>query len=154
MNHLPALELLSVKIPVADVAASRRWYADVFGLREEMEWPDSDGVVRGVALAGIGGVLLALREHPEAAAATRGFGFLNVQVPTVDDLAGCGAHLDQLGVRHTSVMTGASGRLMGFHDLDQHELSFYAKTTTDGVRTDAVRRVRVATRATTTPPSP
>src|SRR6476661_7941668 len=106
MNDLPALQLLSVKIPVADLAASRRWYADVFGLREEMEWPDPDGVVRGVALSGIGDILLALREHPEAAAATHGFGFLNVQVPSEEDLAGGAAHLDRLGVRHTPVITG------------------------------------------------
>lgn len=154
MNHLPALQLLSVKIPVAELAASRRWYADVFGLREEMEWPDADGVVRGVALAGIGDVLLALREHPAAAAATHGFGFLNVQVPGEDELAGCAAHLDRLGVRHTPVMTGASGRLIGFHDLDGHELSFYAKTITHGVRTDALRHVRAASPASPTPTSP
>ena len=34
MSHLPDLQILSVKIPVADLAASRRWYADVLGLRE------------------------------------------------------------------------------------------------------------------------
>ena len=149
MNDLPALQLLSVKIPVADLAASRRWYADVFGLREEMEWPDADGVVRGVALSGIGAILLALREHPVAAAATHGFGFLNVQVPAQEDLTGCAAHLDRLDVPHTPVITGASGRLIGFHDLDGHELSFYAKTATDGVCADAVRPVRTAS-----PPKP
>ena len=81
MNRLPALTVMSVKVPVADLAQSRRWYADVFGLREEMEWPDHDGVVRGIAFAPLGGVVLALREHPEAAAATRRFGFLNIGVP-------------------------------------------------------------------------
>ena len=146
MNDLPALQLLSVKIPVSDLAASRRWNADVFGLRKEMEWPDADGVVRGLALSGIGDLLVALREHPVPAAATHGFGFLNVQVPAQEDLTGCAAHLD---VPHTPVITGASGRLIGFHDLDGHELSFYAKTATDGVCADAVRPVRAAS-----PPTP
>ena len=90
MNELPELQVMSVKIPVSDLAASRRWYADVFGLTEVMEWPDADGVVRGVALSGLGTVLLALREHPAAAAATHGFGFVNVQVPGEEDLSGCG----------------------------------------------------------------
>lgn len=40
-------------------------------------------------------------------------------------------------------MTGAQGLLIGFHDLDRHELSFYAQTIGDGVRDDARRRVRV-----------
>ena len=91
-----------------------------------------------------GQVLLALREHPVAAAATHGFGFLNVQVPSEKDLSGCGAHLDRLKIAHTPVISGASGRLVGFHDLDGHELSFYARTTTDGVRDDAVRHVQMA----------
>ena len=151
MNELPELQVMSVKIPVSDLAASRRWYADVFGLREVMEWPDADGVVRGVALSGLGQVLLALREHPVAAAATVGFGFLNVRVPAEADLPDCEAHLDQLQIRHTPVISGASGRLVGFHDLDGHELSFYARTTTDGVRDDAVRHVQMAGQHPNTP---
>lgn len=148
MNGLPKLRVLSVKIPVADLPASRAWYADVFGLREQMEWPDAAGVVRGVALEGLDGVLLALREDPAAAAATRDFGFVNVEVPDIDDLDVCAAHLDRLGVTHTGTMPGATGVLVGFHDLDGHELSFYARTTT-GVRDDAVRPVRAAMATTT-----
>jgi catechol 2,3-dioxygenase-like lactoylglutathione lyase family enzyme len=144
MNRLPALTVMSVKVPVADLAESRRWYADVFELREEMEWPDHDGVVRGIAFAPIGGVMLALREHPEAAAATRRFGFLNIGVPAEQDLAGCADHLDQLGVKHTPVIAGARGRLIGFHDPDGHELAFYVETETDRVRDDALRAVRLS----------
>ena len=144
MNRLPALTVMSVKVPVADLAESRRWYADVFELREEMEWPDHDGVVRGIAFAPIGGVMLALREHPEAAAATRRFGFLNIGVPAEQDLAGCADHLDRLGVKHTPVIAGARGRLIGFHDPDGHELAFYVETETDGVRDDALRAVRLS----------
>ncbi len=144
MLDLPELSLMSVKIPVQDLAVSRRWYADVFGLSEEMEWPDRDGVVRGVAFSRLGGVVLALREDPDAAAATRHFGFLNIRVPTEADLTPCAAHLDHLGVPHTPVIPAATGRLVGFHDLDGHELSFYAETLANGVREVAVRRVRAA----------
>jgi catechol 2,3-dioxygenase-like lactoylglutathione lyase family enzyme len=144
---LPSLDVLSVKIPVSDLAVSRAWYAEVFGLREEMEWPDGDGVVRGVGFSGLGAVMLALREHPAAAAATDGFGFVNVRVPGEDDLEACAAHLDALGIRHTPVISAARGRLVGFHDPDGHELSFYAETHQNGVRPDAVRSVRAAGQA-------
>jgi catechol 2,3-dioxygenase-like lactoylglutathione lyase family enzyme len=139
---LPALDVLSVKIPVSNLAVSRTWYARVFGLREEMEWPDDDGVVRGVGFSGLGVVTLALREHAAAAAASEGFGFLNVRVPGENDLDACAAHLDALGVAHTPVISAARGRLVGFHDHDGHELSFYAETHHDGVRPDAIRSVR------------
>ncbi len=141
---LPLLDVLSVKIPVADLAVSRRWYAAVFELSEEMEWPDEDGVVRGVGFSGIGQVALALREHPAAAAATDKFGFLNVRIPAEADLAQCAAHLDSLGIPHTPIISAALGRLIGFHDPDGHELSFYARTQHEGVRPDAVRTVRSA----------
>jgi catechol 2,3-dioxygenase-like lactoylglutathione lyase family enzyme len=144
MSGMPVLQILSVKIPVTDLTASRRWYADVFGLREEMEWPDDDGVVRGIAFAPLGTVTLALREHPEAAAATRNFGFINVRVPDEDDLSVCAEHLDRLQVWHTPVISGAQGRLVGFRDLDDHELSFYAQTTVGGVRDDSIHAVRIA----------
>lgn len=141
---LPELELMSVKIPVADLAASRRWYASVFGLVEVMAWPDADGTVRGVALSGLGRVLLALREDGPAATATRAIGFLNVRVPGEDDLPACAEHLDRLGIPHTPVISGAQGRLVGFHHPDGRELSFYAQTNSDTVRTDAVRPVLAA----------
>lgn len=141
---LPALEVLSVKIPVSDLAVSRAWYAAAFGLREEMEWPDDDGVVRGVGFSGLGRAILALRQDSAAAAATNGFGFLNVRVPAETHLGDCAAHLDALGIPHTPMISAAQGRLIGFHDPDGHELSFYAQTHHDGVRPDAVRTVRAA----------
>ena len=148
---LPALDVLSVKIPVKDLAVSRPWYALVFGLHEEMEWPDDAGVVRGIGFSGLGDVTLALREHPQAAAATNRFGFLNVRVPAEADLADCAAHLDALGIKHTPIISAARGRLIGFHDPDGHELSFYAQTQHDGVRPDAVRTVRSAAAGIDTP---
>ena len=141
MNGLPELRVLSVKIPVSDLSASRTWYAEVLGLHEQMEWPDAQGIVRGVAMEGLGDVLLALREDAAAAVATRHFGFLNVAVPEEQDLVTCVEHLDRLGVRHTGTVAAATGVLVGFHDLDGHELSFYARTTAE-VRDDALRRVR------------
>ena len=44
--------------------------------------------------------------------------------------------------RNQDRSAAASGRLVGFHDPDGHELSFYAETHPEGVRSDAVRTVR------------
>jgi catechol 2,3-dioxygenase-like lactoylglutathione lyase family enzyme len=141
MSNLPTLEVLSIKIPVSDLAASRHWYADVFGLVEVMEWPDEDGVVRGVAFSGLGSVLLALRQDEQRAAATKDFGFLNIKIPTEEHLAGCAEHLDRLGIPHTPVINGANGRLIGFWDPDGHELSFYAEDTNLAVHPGVVRTI-------------
>jgi catechol 2,3-dioxygenase-like lactoylglutathione lyase family enzyme len=61
--------IFGVKFPVRDLAASRDWYEKVFGLTLEFEFPDDDGVVRGVAYSapGLGDVGVALRERPDIA---------------------------------------------------------------------------------------
>lgn len=46
--------IFGVKFPVRDLAASRAWYERVFGLTLEFEFPDDDGVVRGVAYSASG----------------------------------------------------------------------------------------------------
>jgi catechol 2,3-dioxygenase-like lactoylglutathione lyase family enzyme len=38
-----------LKLPVSDLARSREWYEPVLGYTVEREFPDDDGVVRGVA---------------------------------------------------------------------------------------------------------
>ena len=141
---LPSLDVLSVKIPVSDLAVSRAWYARSSGCARRWSGPTTTGSCAASGFSGLGSVTLALREHPEAAAATDGFGFVNVRVPGENDLDDCAAHLDALGIRHTPVISAARGRLVGFHDPDGHELSFYAETHQTGVRSDAVRSVRAA----------
>ena len=61
--------IFGVKFPVRDLAASRTWYEQVFGLDLAYEFPDDDGVVRGVAYTapGLGDTAVALRERPDVA---------------------------------------------------------------------------------------
>jgi len=63
-----------VKLPVSDLARSREWYERVLGFTVEREFPDDDGVVRGVGgrLPGAG-VPVALRQNAQAAAGNAGF---------------------------------------------------------------------------------
>ncbi len=65
----PALAgIFAVKFPVRDLPAARSWYERVFDLRVIFEFPDDDGVVRGVAyeIPGLD-TGLALRERPDVA---------------------------------------------------------------------------------------
>ena len=73
------------QFPVRDLAASRAWYEQVFGLDLIYESPDDDGVVRGVAFtaAGLGDVGIALREWPDIA----GLSGFDPVVFAVDDRA-------------------------------------------------------------------
>ena len=43
--------IFAVKLPVSDLSAGRAWYEKVFDLRPIFEFPDDDGVIRGVAYA-------------------------------------------------------------------------------------------------------
>lgn len=61
--------MFAVKLPASDLTRSRAWYEQVFGFIPEIEFPDDDGVVRGVAghLPGVADPVFALREDPAAA---------------------------------------------------------------------------------------
>ena len=63
-----------VKLPVSVLARSREWYERVLGYTVDREFPDADGVVRGVGgrLPGAG-VPVALRQDAQAAAGNAGF---------------------------------------------------------------------------------
>lgn len=94
------LGLRNVKVPVTDLRIALDWYGRVFGFRPTIEFPDADGVVRGVhgELPGIGDVL-ALREDPAAA---RGLGVSAIANFAVADrvaLEAWNTHLDETG-RH------------------------------------------------------
>lgn len=73
-----------VKFPVSDLQRSRDWYERVLGLHVLVDFPDGDGVVRGLAglLPGPPPIAVALREHPTAAADSSGFDLSALPSPT------------------------------------------------------------------------
>jgi catechol 2,3-dioxygenase-like lactoylglutathione lyase family enzyme len=117
-----------VKLPVADLDRSRRWYTSVLGLRVEIEFTEQ-GVVKGLALADpTGSLRLALRHDPVRAAAVAGFDLLALAVPTRDAVQAWRRRLDELDQPHGGVVTGHKGGsvLIGLHDPDGIEIRLYA----------------------------
>ena len=124
----PALAgIFGVKFPVGDLAAARAWYGQVFGLVVTHEFPDDDGVVRGVAgtAPGLGDTGLALRERPDIAGLS---GFDPVVFAVTDRAAvdAWAAHLAALGVAH-EVVEATIGWMVQFHDPDGLEIHLYSR---------------------------
>lgn len=117
-----------VKIPVTDLDRSLAWYAEVFGFRVTVEFPDADGSLGGVAgeAPGLGATLLALRVNPRAAAGCEGFDPVGFAVDDRTDVEAWAAHLDRLAVPHSPVIEASIGWLLVFSDPDGLELHLYS----------------------------
>lgn len=116
-----------VKIPVTDLARSRDWYGRVFGFRVTWEFPDEEGVARGVAgeVPGFGDTILALRENPQAARGSKGFDPVGFAVADRADAQAWATHLDTLGIPHSPVIEASMGWLLVFNDPDGIEMHLY-----------------------------
>ncbi|GAA2050154.1 VOC family protein [Catenulispora yoronensis] len=119
-----------VKIPVTDLARSVDWYGRVFGFAVTMEFPDSDGVVRGVAgeVPGLGDTLLTLRVNPAAAEGCRGFDPVSFAVADQAAVQSWADHLDTAGVEHSPVIEASIGWLLVFDDPDGIQVHLYSWT--------------------------
>ena len=118
--------LRNVKVPVTDLKIALDWYGRVFGFRPTIEFPDSDGVVRGVhgELPGIGDVL-ALREDPAAARGLGAFAVANFAVADRRALDAWVDHLDGLRVAHGPIIDTPRLSLLVFANPDGQEIHLY-----------------------------
>jgi predicted enzyme related to lactoylglutathione lyase len=119
--------IFAVKLPVSDLSARRAWYEQVFDLTPVFEFPDEDGVVRGVAYeaAGLGNSGFALRERPDIA----GLSGFDPVLFGIKDKAAADAwveHLSALGIKH-EVIRATIGWLVIFHDPDGLEIHLYSR---------------------------
>jgi catechol 2,3-dioxygenase-like lactoylglutathione lyase family enzyme len=117
-----------IKIPVSDLPRSTAWYERIFGFRVTIEFPDTDGVVRGVGgtVPGLGDVLLTLRVNQPAAQGCRGFDPVSFGVADHADVERWAAHLDELGVAHSPVIDASIGWLLVFDDPDGLAIHLYS----------------------------
>ncbi|MEU4518733.1 VOC family protein [Amycolatopsis sp. NPDC024027] len=121
-----------VKFPVRDLARSRAWYERVLGLDVTHEFPDADGVVRGVA-GTIDGVPVALRVQEAAAAGLAGFDPVCFSIADRAAADAWIARLDELGVEHPPLFEATTGWMVRFNDPDGTEIRLYSLAKDDGV---------------------
>lgn len=140
-----------VKFPVSNLQQSREWYERALGLQVLVDFPDEDGVVRGLAglLPGLPPVAVALREHPTAAAGAAGFDPVSFAVADRAAAMAWARHLDDLDVEHSAVTEGTLGWTLDVPDpdgiiirlystdrgeVDNTDLPGYARATTELVK--------------------
>ena len=104
MTNVEFTGIHHVKLPVSDLSRSREWYERVLGYTVDREFPDDDGVVRGVGgrLPGQG-VPVALRQNAEAAAGNAGFDPVSFAIADRAAAEAWTAHFDALGVHHSAI---------------------------------------------------
>lgn len=116
-----------IKLPVTDLARSRQWYERVLGLVVELEFPDADGVVRGVGGRLPGAQIpLALRENPEAARGNSGFDPVSFAIADRAAADGWAAHFESQGVDHSEVKRGTTGWVVDVTDPDGLTIRLYS----------------------------
>lgn len=107
-----------VKVPVADVERSRRWYVETLGFEVDLEFVE-DGVLRGVSLTHpVAGIRLALREDPARAEALRGFDMVALAVGTRADLGTVLERATAAGATPGTVTEGREGWACDLGDPD------------------------------------
>ena len=115
-----------VKIPVMNLATSRAFYEQLFDLDVLLEFPDSDGVARGVAYRSLGGVSLALREDRDRAAALAGYDLVAFAVADAAAVDAWVCYLDAMRITNSGRVEGSMGTVVGFDDPDQLKIVLYS----------------------------
>lgn len=129
MDELRLSGIFAIKVPVRDLARSRTWYERTFGYVVDVEFPDHDGVVRGVAghLAGVDETFLALRADPALAEQLRDANLFNLGVSDDDQLDRWVTRLDDLVVAHSPKIDATIGWMVIVNDPDGFEIHLYSR---------------------------
>jgi catechol 2,3-dioxygenase-like lactoylglutathione lyase family enzyme len=111
----------------SNLARSREWYERVLGYAVDREFPDDDGVVRGVGgrLPGAG-VPVALRQNAEAAAGTAGFDPVSFAIADRAAAEAWTTHFDALGARHSEIRRASRGWVVDVYDPDGLTVRLYS----------------------------
>lgn len=136
-----------VKFPVSDLQRSRAWYEHVLGLQVLVDFPDDDGVVRGLAglLPGQPPVAVALRENLDAARGSAGFDPVSFAIADHEAATAWARHLDEIGVEHSNVTAGTLGWSLDVADPDGIVIRLYSLDRTEVDNTDLPGFARTAT---------
>lgn len=126
---LPIVGVRQIKLPVSDLAASARWYSDLFDLQLANEFFE-DSAVRGVVLADHeAGFVIGLRERAYCASSPvlDGFDVCAFMLRTPEDMSTVIDRCAELGIEHGEVDDrGAFGIALDVADPDGTVLRFVA----------------------------
>jgi glyoxylase I family protein len=128
---MPAISGVSpVDFTVADLAASERWYKDVFGFTDLLSG-ELPGKFKVAYLQDAGsGVVLGLVQHDKAEAAAfrperLGLDHFSLAVSDRADLRAWEARLNEKGIANSGITEQSVGAGLNFNDPDGLPLEFY-----------------------------
>jgi glyoxylase I family protein len=133
---IPIRAYAHVRLTVTDIARSRAFYDEVFGLPVAFEVPaDADEATReqldflyGGVIYALGGSLLGLRPAGDDGFSEdrTGLDHLAFAVDSHADLVGAVATLEAAGVAHAGIKDIGAGHILEFRDPDGIALELYA----------------------------
>jgi len=123
-----------LKLPVADLDRSIRWYGTRLGYQVVIEFREH-GHRTGVTMTHPdGGPWLGLTLDPSRALASAGFDYFSIGVPDRVRIEALAAHLTSLGESHAGVHFATIGWILPMlHDPDGHEVRFYSMESHTGL---------------------
>jgi catechol 2,3-dioxygenase-like lactoylglutathione lyase family enzyme len=115
-----------VRLPVADLARSFWFYGDLLGYERDFDFPGEDGPSGWALRHAEGGPNLVLWHDPALAAATAGFPWFSIGLPSAQAVTALAAELDRRGIAHGGVQPAfVEVKLPFVHDPDGHLIGFY-----------------------------
>jgi catechol 2,3-dioxygenase-like lactoylglutathione lyase family enzyme len=133
---IPTSSFAHVRLTVTDIARSRAFYDDVFGLPVAFELPaDADDATRAQLAFLYGGVIYRLGDSLLGLRPVADDGFdenrtgldhVSFRVDSRADLDAAAAMLDERGIAHAGVKDIGAGHILEFRDPDGIALELYA----------------------------
>jgi catechol 2,3-dioxygenase-like lactoylglutathione lyase family enzyme len=117
-----------VRLPVTDLECSYEFWRDVLGYEREFDLPGPDGPLGWALKHPAGGPNIVLWRDPERAAASSGFPWLAIGLPSSRDVVNLADELDRRGIQHGGVQDALVEIKLPFvRDPDGHLIGFYVK---------------------------
>lgn len=114
-----------VRLPVRDLQRSYAFWSEVVGYERDFDFP---GAQAWALKHPTGGPNLVLWHDPEKAAATSGFPWFSLGLPTSQDVLDLAETLDRLGIEHGGVQDAfVEIKLPFVSDPDGHLVGFNVK---------------------------